>query len=174
MRSPGFALLLEYLASDDPSAGWRNFLDPESGHGIAWSQITVAGHSQGGGHAAYLATEFAVDRALLFGATEPQPWTANGSATPPERYFGLAHRDERSATAITMSWVNLANPRRRHRRRGQRVAASMDLIDCSPIHVNARAPATSAATTTTVTSSMSTFPSPSRAVPISPTSGPTC
>lgn len=102
--------LLEHLATDDPSAGWRTFLDPEGVGGIAWSDITVAGHSQGGGHAAYLATEFTVERAVLFGATEPQPWTADGSATSPERYFGLAHGDERSARAIATSWENLAIP----------------------------------------------------------------
>lgn len=102
--------LLEHLATDDPGAGWRDFLDPDGAHGIAWTAITVAGHSQGGGHAAYLATEFAVDRALLFGATEPQPWTTDGSATSSARYFGLVHGDEPSARAITMSWEHLALP----------------------------------------------------------------
>ena len=102
--------LITHLDETDPNAGWNGFLDSTEADGLLWSDITVAGHSQGGGHAAYLATQVEVDRAILFGATEPQPWTSADSATPPDRYYALSHRDELSAAAISVSWENLAIP----------------------------------------------------------------
>ena len=102
--------LITHLDETDPNAGWDDFLNPTDADGLLWSDITVAGHSQGGGHAAYLATQIEVDRAILFGATEPQLWTRADSATPPDRYYALSHRDERSAAAISVSWENLGIP----------------------------------------------------------------
>lgn len=99
--------LLAYLDSAYPTEGWNRYLE---GGDPVWSRIAVAGHSQGGGHAAMTARLHNVPRAVLFGATEPQAWTLDPFATPASRMFGLAHADELNFTGITRSWGNLELP----------------------------------------------------------------
>ncbi len=48
-----FRNAIEYLDDHDPDGGWGRFVDAREG--IDWSDIVVAGHSQGGGEAAYIA-----------------------------------------------------------------------------------------------------------------------
>lgn len=55
--------LLQYLSVAYPFAGWDQFL---SGGLPVWSNIAVAGHSQGSGHALYFANTQPCNRALLF------------------------------------------------------------------------------------------------------------
>ncbi len=99
--------LLEHEHEGHPDEGWDAYLsngDPR------WDRIAVGGHSQGGGHAAMTAKLHEVDRVLLFGATEPAPWTLEPTATPPERFWGLVHKQEPSSGGITRSWDNLGLP----------------------------------------------------------------
>jgi len=56
------------------------------------------GHSQGSGHAAYLAKRHRVDAVLLaagpqdvFADRRPAPWLSVPGATPPARHFALLH-----------------------------------------------------------------------------------
>lgn len=95
---------LQYLNTAYPSEGWGQYL---SGGQPVWSKIVVAGHSQGGGHAAMIATLYSVDRSLLFSSTEPATWTKESHATPSSRYYGFANTKENDYTAITQSWQNL-------------------------------------------------------------------
>jgi len=99
--------LLRYLDRLHPDEGWGRYVGAT---GPRRERIAVAGHSQGGGHAAMTAKLHAVPRALLFGATEPQAWTLESFATPASRIFGLAHADEINFTGITRSWANLGLP----------------------------------------------------------------
>lgn len=103
-------LLLEHLAATHPDEGWAAYLDPASPDGIAWGRITVSGHSQGGGHAAYVASQVVVDRVVLFSATEPAAWTGDDPATPPAAWWGLLHVDEPVAAPIERSWELLGVP----------------------------------------------------------------
>ncbi len=96
--------LLQHLHQQYPQEGWDAYLDDGN---LRWQNVVVAGHSQGGGHAAYLATRFLVARAVLLSATEPAAWTSHASATPADRFFGLVHRLEPSYLAISRSWDNL-------------------------------------------------------------------
>jgi pimeloyl-ACP methyl ester carboxylesterase len=100
-------LLLQYLAAEFPGDGWDRYL---TGGALRWDRIVVAGHSQGGGHAAMTAKLYAVPRALLFGATEPNPWTLEPFATPVGRFFALAHADEQNVAGIVRSWGNIGIP----------------------------------------------------------------
>jgi hypothetical protein len=101
--------LLEHLESIAPSEGWDSFRD--AGGQLRWDLVTVAGHSQGAGHAAFVARLFRVARAVLFSGTEPAPWTqAGGFATPAGHFFGLAHRLESIYPPIQASWDNLGLP----------------------------------------------------------------
>ncbi len=100
--------LLLYLDSRYPDEGWRAYLD--AGDMPTWGHITFGGHSQGGGHAAMTARLNPVDRALLFGATEPAEWTSSTFATPAGRFFAFAHTREQSFVPITRSWENIGLP----------------------------------------------------------------
>ncbi len=87
---------LEYLAQRYPDEGWSQFLD--SGVPV-WSRIVVAGHSQGGGHAAVIAKLRPVARAVYFAAPAdwdgltdaPAAWMSTAGQTPAGRQFGFGH-----------------------------------------------------------------------------------
>jgi hypothetical protein len=96
--------LLVHEHETHPEEGWDAYLvngEPR------WDRIAVGGHSQGGGHAAMTAKLFEVGRVLLFGATEPAPWTLEPIATPAGRFWGLVHEQEPSFNGIARSWQNL-------------------------------------------------------------------
>jgi hypothetical protein len=90
--------LLAYLQRRHPRQGWGEFL--RNGE-IAWEKVTVAGQSQGGGHAAIIATRYLVARVLCFGAPKdysrhlhaPAKWY-DKSVTPPGRYFAFNHKQD--------------------------------------------------------------------------------
>ncbi|MFP4148553.1 MAG: BPSS1187 family protein [Nitriliruptoraceae bacterium] len=102
--------LLEHLDDVHPDEGWGTYLDPAAPDGIAWDHVTVSGHSQGGGHAAYVASQVVVDRVVLFSATEPAAWTGDDPATPPRSWWGLLHVEETQAAPIERSWQLLGIP----------------------------------------------------------------
>lgn len=92
--------LIAHLDALAPGEGWGRFLD---GSEPAWSLITVAGHSQGGGYAAYLTRLVPLDRAVYFSSPadwrydvdQPAAWlTALPAVTPASRQYGFAHVDD--------------------------------------------------------------------------------
>lgn len=92
--------LISYLHTLAPDEGWNRFLvngEPD------WSRITVAGHSQGGGHAGYLTKLVSLDRAVYFSSPadwridvdQPALWmTAMAPVTPASRQYGFEHVDD--------------------------------------------------------------------------------
>jgi hypothetical protein len=93
--------LLSWLDLNFPAEGWSAFLANGSPR---WDRVMVAGHSQGGGHAAMIARLRVVDRGILFAATEPAAWTTTPFATAPAKLYGFVHRLEPAFTGITASW----------------------------------------------------------------------
>ena len=101
---PRLALLLRWLAANDPAHGWSAFLTPGSegkpaDQQLVWSKITAAGHSQGGGHAAMMGKLFPLARVIQLSSTcdqiggVPASWTKGASGTwlsVPADFFGLA------------------------------------------------------------------------------------
>ncbi len=92
-------VLLQFLDRSFPAEGWGQFLvngQPD------WTRITVAGHSQGGGHAGYFAKLVALDRAVMFAApadTGVAPdsaaqWLVLPNLTPAARQYGFIHVDD--------------------------------------------------------------------------------
>jgi hypothetical protein len=89
--------LLQYLHKNNPTDGWNQFYDNS---GLLYAKLVVAGHSQGGGHAAYIASKFMVDRAIVFSSpndysdkySQPATWCKGTFATPVERFYGLMHK----------------------------------------------------------------------------------
>jgi hypothetical protein len=106
--------LLQLLAEEFPAEGWGNYLD---GDAPRWWSIRIAGHSQGAGHAAFIARTYEVARVCLLegpvdliGPPEAEerrlaPWVALG-ATPADRYYGFRHRHSSSpnAEAFRPAW----------------------------------------------------------------------
>ncbi len=93
---------LAYLADVHPEEGWARFLDEH--REPLWSLMIVSGHSQGAGHAVYLAMEQRVERAVAFAWADVRrgqlaPWlTETVSQTPPEDYYLFFHRDDDRVT----------------------------------------------------------------------------
>ena len=90
---------LQYLHARVPARGWHQFL---SGDNIVWQKIAVCGHSQGGGHAAFLGKTRLIDRSVNFCATDwwsygarLYNWLSQSSVTSVANAFMMAHhRDE--------------------------------------------------------------------------------
>ena len=91
---------LEYLVKTDGRGGWDAFID-RGGH-LIFERIVLAGHSQGAGHAVYLAKQFPVERVLLFSgpndwmmkARKAAGWLGQESSTPLSEYYTLLHRKD--------------------------------------------------------------------------------
>lgn len=94
---------LRTLAAARPQAGWGAFIARPTAttaeDRIAWPRIIASGHSQGGGHAAYLGKLFPLIRVVQFSSTcdapagVPAPWTAANSGwmtTPASAFFGFS------------------------------------------------------------------------------------
>jgi len=89
--------LLQYLHQHHPQDGWAQFFTDNS---LNYQKFVMAGHSQGGGHAAYLAYKFEVDRLIMFCSpadysdkySSPASWCTETFATPSEKFYGLMHR----------------------------------------------------------------------------------
>lgn len=101
--------LLAHLESIAAGEGWDAYRD-DAGI-LRWDRVVVSGHSQGAGHAAFIAKLKKVSRAVLFSGTEPAPWTSVGTfATPAADIYGFAHLLEPIYTPIQASWDNIGIP----------------------------------------------------------------
>jgi pimeloyl-ACP methyl ester carboxylesterase len=89
--------LLQYLQRNYPDDGWNQFYTGES---LSYSKFVLAGHSQGGGHAAYLAYKYSVDRVIFYSAPNdysikydlPAGWCSADFATASDKFYGLMHK----------------------------------------------------------------------------------
>jgi hypothetical protein len=110
--------VLGYLAATYPAEGWGTFLDSQAQ--VRWSQVTVGGHSQGGGYAAFLAKQQQVERVCMFSSpldligrgasAQVATWLAQPGPTPPDAYVGLAAEREGGYAQILQSWEVLGIP----------------------------------------------------------------
>ncbi len=105
--------LLQTLHGQAPAEGWNAYLTAAGQPD--WSRIRIAGHSQGGGHAAFIAKRYAVDRAIYFSAPADAtpdglaPWLSAAGMTPGARQAGFTHlRDELAAlSVVSATWQAL-------------------------------------------------------------------
>jgi len=112
-----FTKLLIYLNEYDKNGNWDKYLDNGS---VDWNLITVAGQSQGGGMAAFIAQQKLENRIITFSGgwdySEREPekkiakWYFNKSVTPPNRWFGLYHSQEPQALILGETYKALAIP----------------------------------------------------------------
>lgn len=88
--------LLTYLQASFPNEGWGQYLN---GGQVVWSRVVIAGHSQGGGHAAMIAKLQRVQRAAYFASppdwnlftNAPAAWFGGTWQTPTDVQYGFTH-----------------------------------------------------------------------------------
>jgi pimeloyl-ACP methyl ester carboxylesterase len=99
--------LLRYLADNYPLDGWDQYL---AAHDVPrWSRILVAGHSQGGGHAAILGKYYSTAGVVMFASMDysfnrdsPAAWVGRRGNTRLEKFFAAAHTEDRTAPVTVM------------------------------------------------------------------------
>ncbi|WP_420367821.1 BPSS1187 family protein [Curtobacterium sp. L1-20] len=100
-----------YLADHDPDGGWGRFVRGE--RDIAWRDIVVAGHSQGGGEAAYISHIRSVRGALMFSSpveslgAEHAAWMDRPGRTPVDRMYAIDDVRDVFGPRIRGSWTVL-------------------------------------------------------------------
>lgn len=90
---------LNYLTNTYPSENWDQFMNNGE---PAWHLIAISGHSQGGGHALYLAKTKTCERMLMFAGADdysnyyssPANWTYNPGLTPVNHFYSFLHRND--------------------------------------------------------------------------------
>lgn len=107
---PRLLRLLRHLAATDPAGQWGQYLDAGEPR---WDRIVLAGQSQGGGMAAFLAQMRSVAGVLMFsGGWDRGPgdkiarWYRRESRTPTQRWHATFHVEE--ANAATMAQISSA------------------------------------------------------------------
>ncbi len=100
--------LLIYLNANFPSEGWGRYLVNGS---VDWSLVTAAGHSQGAGHAGFMAKLRDLNRVVMFsGPGDPgASWVDLPNVTPSARSFGFTHTNDNLAplAVVRRSWEGL-------------------------------------------------------------------
>ena len=88
-----FLSLLVYLQQKYPSLNYGQFI---SGNSVDWSKCILAGHSQGGGHAFYIAKKVNVDKAISFASIDwnsyygkSAPWVKQSGVTPVSKFYSI-------------------------------------------------------------------------------------
>ena len=106
-----FRNAIEYLDDHDPDGGWGRFVDAREG--IDWSDIVVAGHSQGGGEAAYIAHVRSVRGSLMFSSPVESlgavhaAWMDRPGRTPVARMYAIDDVRDEFGPRIRGSWTAL-------------------------------------------------------------------
>ncbi|GGK88232.1 hypothetical protein JOE58_000970 [Curtobacterium luteum] len=99
---------IEYLDDHDPDGGWGRFVDAREG--IDWSDVVVAGHSQGGGEAAYIGHIRTVRGVLMFSSPVESlgavhaAWMDRPGRTPVTRMYAIDDRADEFGPRIRGSW----------------------------------------------------------------------
>jgi len=108
--------LLAYLSVTYPSDGWSQFV---SAGAPAWAKIVVGGHSQGAGHAAYLAKGQDLAGVCAFDSPDDgsvasgmPTWLSMPGATPVDAMYGFTNQDDVTATfsGVTRNWSSIGFP----------------------------------------------------------------
>jgi hypothetical protein len=109
--------LLKYESKAYPKEGWDAYL---TGDQPNWSKIIISGHSQGAGHAAYIAKRHEVARVVLLSGgpsgTKTSPpkvsdWVVEPSKTPADRWWAEFHEKEAIAPYMPMAYDQLGIPK---------------------------------------------------------------
>ncbi len=111
---PRLTRLLQHLAASDTAGQWSSYLD---GDEPRWSRLVLAGQSQGGGMAAYIAQTRLVAGVIMFSGGwdrraggDIAEWYSRPGVTPPQRWQGTFHTTEPQAAAMAHIYRRLGLP----------------------------------------------------------------
>ena len=111
---PRLVRLLQHLARNDASGDWMQYLDGEEPR---WQRLVLAGQSQGGGMAAFIAQTRQVAGVILFsGGWDRRAgggiahWYSRPSQTPPQLWHASFHTLEPQAAAMAQIYRELGIP----------------------------------------------------------------
>jgi hypothetical protein len=106
--------LLRYLQTQYPTEGWGQFLVSGA---IDWSRVSLAGHSQGGGHVGVLAKLVALDRAVYFSSPAdwrqvsdaPATWLSRPNVTAASLQYAFIHEQDQlvPVAQARANWIAL-------------------------------------------------------------------
>jgi len=107
-----FVRMLQYLHTTYPTEGWDSYY---GGDIINWTNIIVAGHSQGGSHAALIAKEHNVERALCFASPNDYTntnnsvadWTSINSATSDSNFYFFGNLYDEVPDGFAIQYENM-------------------------------------------------------------------
>jgi hypothetical protein len=95
---------LAVLAKERPNGGWKNFrfAGATAAARVSWARVIASGHSQGGGHAAYMGKLFGLHAVLQLSSTcdsvahVPAQWTSTGpwATAPWAKFIGVAAKQD--------------------------------------------------------------------------------
>jgi len=105
--------VLTYLNTTYPTEGWGQYV---SGGAPVWANITVAGHSQGGGHAGVMAKLYSLNRAVYFASppdwsgSAPAAWTGFSNVTAASKQYAFTNVDDTlvSYSDLTAIWAAMS------------------------------------------------------------------
>lgn len=94
--------LITYMEQNYPGEGWGQFV---TGNELTWNKVVVSGHSQGSGHAAYIAQQFQVDRAIMYAGPNEfsqhflsvADWLSDPFATPDSSLYSFGNLNDEIA-----------------------------------------------------------------------------
>ena len=111
---PRLTRLLRYLARTESDADWGRYLEGDEPN---WSRIVVAGQSQGGGMAGYLAQGRSLAGVIMFSGGwdhgrdgDIAPWYRRKSQTPPERWHATYQVEEPQGRTMAQIYQTLGVP----------------------------------------------------------------
>ncbi len=92
--------ILKYLHTKSPDEGWDQYLT--TSQAINWQNIVVAGHSQGAGHACFIANKLLVRGVVMFSGpndfsdyhNQPAKWLSKPGLTPMDKHYSLLHAQD--------------------------------------------------------------------------------
>lgn len=106
--------LLVYLSEHDKKGKWNRYLEDGK---PKWEEIALAGQSQGGGMAAFIAKRELVARVIDFSGgwdysaiNKIAEWYSKSSVTPPDRWYGTYHVEEPTAAIIITTYQAMNIP----------------------------------------------------------------
>lgn len=106
--------LLQHLVTTDNEGQWGKYL---TGTRLRWESIVLAGQSQGGGMAAFIAKRERVARVIIFSGGwdmdaqgQIAGWYRMPSATPPELWYATYHVEEKQAKTMEEIYRALGLP----------------------------------------------------------------
>lgn len=106
--------LLQHLQRQYPQDKWSQYIEQDAnGDSVPrWSSIVVAGHSQGGGYAGYIAVVKRVARSIMFCAMDYNGfvrrlanWMTGTKRTPQSEFFAMGHERDELVSYATLSGV---------------------------------------------------------------------